>query len=86
MAKDLERILNIDPKDPVTSSRKILDTIQRNYAEVFDFTPDERFNEDFEDVREGLKNLITEMSDIIQKLSLIAQDSEKAAHFTALAK
>lgn len=90
MKRDLEDILDIQPidktKSVITQTQNALNTVQRNYATVFESKPDERFNEDFEDIRTSLKDLISETSDVVQKLSIIAQDSEKAAHFTALAQ
>lgn len=90
MKRELEDILDIEPMDQnksvVKQTQNALKTIQKNYATVFEHKPDERFNDDFEEIRESLKDLISETSDVIQKLSIIAQESEKAAHFTALAQ
>lgn len=91
--REVEEILGIDPQPlpttqitTVSSAKNALATVKQNYAAVFENKPDERFNEDFEEIRDSLKTLISEVTDVIQKLSLIAQDSEKASHFAALAQ
>jgi DNA-binding SARP family transcriptional activator len=95
MAKHLDDIFEIEEQKQVnktnnivTQAQKNLQTVKQNYDMVFnpDEGMDDRFNDDFEEIRESLKDLITEIADGVQKLSLIAQDSEKASHFSALAQ
>lgn len=99
MAKHLDDIFGIEeedtkmtsvaaPSNAVRQAQNTLATVKQNYDMVFNEHAeiDERFNEDFEEIRDSLKGLIMEIADSVQKLSLIAQDSEKASHFSALAQ
>jgi hypothetical protein len=92
MARDVETILGIEPTDVLTKTQQLAQSVQKNYDMVFPSDPEEkslfdpRFEEDFEEVRTSLKGLIGEIVDGVSKLSLIAQESEKAAHFSALAQ
>ena len=85
--REIDEILGVPNSVPqITQAKNALATVKQNYAAIFNDQPDERFSEDFEEIRDSLKGLISEMTDTIQKLSVIAQDSEKASHFSALAQ
>lgn len=84
MSRELDSILNVAPT--VQNTKQALTTVQNNFDVVFTGEGDERFNEDFEEIRDQLKSLIAEISDNASKLAMIAQDTEKAAHFSALSQ
>ena len=88
MERDLDKILDIDPLDVVSQSKSVVKSAQTNVDLLFQNEQglDERFFEDFEEVKTGVKEIIKEIRDCFHKLSLIAQDTEKASHFSALAQ
>jgi ElaB/YqjD/DUF883 family membrane-anchored ribosome-binding protein len=89
--RDIDDILDIEPiSNPnnnkiVKRANQSLMEVRENFQEVFS-SGDPRFEEDFEEVRENLKDVILEVNDNIKKLSMIAQDGEKASAFSALAQ
>lgn len=91
--RDLETILDIEPEDKVTAAnlsiqkaKDLLSKTESSYNSVFMAGDDQRFYDDFEDVRETVKDIIGEFRSTISKLSLIALDTEKSAHFAALSQ
>ena len=88
---NLEKILNIKPtyvtdidKESVAeANQELIEKVEENQAIVFD-PKDVRFNTDFESVRDNLNDTIKETKSTLKILTLIAKDSEKASHFTAL--
>ena len=84
--REIEDILDIEPQDPkdlVKHAKNSLKVVSENYDLVFGGN-DERFNSDFEEIRDTLKGLIYETNEHINKMGLIAADSEKASMYTAL--
>jgi len=87
--RSLDDILDIEPvENPsgnalVKRANQSLKEVKESYA--LTVSNDPRFNEDFEEVRTNLKEVIMEVNDNIKKLSMIAQENEKASSFAALA-
>lgn len=88
--REIDEILNIEPVDNPTGNAMVrkanqsLQQVKESYA--LTVSNDPRFNEDFEEVRDNLKDIILEVNDNIKKLSMIAQENEKASSFSALAQ
>ena len=87
--REIENILDIESEDligkqQIEKAKNLLATVETNYNSAFGDSGE--FNEDFSDVREALKDIIFDMKSNVDKLSVIAFDSEKAAHFSALAQ
>ena len=88
---NLEKILNIKPtyvtdtdkENVAEANQELIEKVEENQAIVFD-PKDVRFNTDFESVRDNLNDTIKETKSTLKILTLIAKDSEKASHFTAL--
>jgi hypothetical protein len=93
MSRELEKILNIEPsnvtsipaKNIITESKQALAEAEATMAKVFESDIDPRFNVDFEDVRNQIKDILGITGDSVKKLGLIAEDHENASLWTALA-
>lgn len=82
--RNIEKILNIETKEISVSTTDVasaVQTVENNFNMVFD---SKDFDEDFLIVRDNLKELIIETKRSVQRLSLIADDSEKAPFYAAL--
>lgn len=79
--RKLEEILNIGPSETV--SEGAIQKVEEVYAAVFD-PKDERFNADFEEVRENISQIIKDTRSSMKTLGVIAKESEKSADFMAL--
>lgn len=86
--REIDEILDIEPIESKNPMMKKASTALMQAKENFALiaSDDPRFNDDFEEVRDNLKEIILEVNDSIRKLSMIAQDNEKASSFAALAQ
>ncbi len=67
----------------LTDTKELIKTVEKNLEQVFDGA-DDRFTEDFEIIRDNVKDIIDETKRNFKTLSVIARDSEKSSDFMAL--
>ena len=72
-----------DDNVEISNTRDLIKTVEGNLEKVFDGA-DDRFVEDFEIIRDNVKEIISDTKRSFKSLSVIARDSEKASDFMAL--
>lgn len=92
MEREVDKLFGITPmntpqkpQEMVSTTRNAVSNIQKNYELVF-AGADGDFDEDFQDVKRNLRDIIRDASDKILKLGLLAEESEKASDFVAYAQ
>lgn len=89
--REIDSILNIEPIEisDKASSKEIIEIVSDNYELVFpekkEVATTDPFDDDFNEVRQNIKDLIQSTSDSVEKLAMIANETEKGMDFQALA-
>ena len=88
MERELDKILNIAPPTTAKEVKDLVTKVEENLALALPVSNglDERFEEEFEITRTNLREIIDQTKKSVYRLSMIANDTEKAIDFGALSQ